>query len=881
MQILDEETVFPASSHRFFFNEIERGGSGIALISSETTLTWTELANRADAFVRDVKARLPAGVERPLVLLETANEIEPIVAYVGMQRTGWPVILTAQDSGTTAQSVIETFLPNVIVRPSCNGWTADVSPVPPVEMHPDLAVLLSTSGTTGAAKLVRLSRQNLQTNAAAIIEYLSLTVEDRAITTLPFNYSYGMSVLHTQLMVGAPLILTDASVVDPSFWALARAERATSLALVPTQFEMLEADGWTRDRIPDLRYITQAGGKLDPLIARKMAERADAEGWKLFIMYGQTEAGPRMSYVPPEDVREWAHSIGRPIPGGAFRLIDESGDNITAIGVTGELVFTGPGVMQGYALTRAELSAPAGSQDLKTGDLAERLENGSFRITGRASRFLKLFGLRIGLDEVETTLRREGTRVFASGSDTQGLVLFLHGGTADEATDIARSTAKRYKLPDSVVRAVPIEAPPLLSSGKTDYRSLARMAESLPPAEDQATDLATILKQVLRRPSLDLDKTFLESGGDSLAYLSVQLHLSDRLGQVPAGWETQPLRELLRLTAQGRSRRADTAMRLAWQPVSADLLGRVVAVHAVIALHSTSWPVGGGAYLLFLLSGVSLARFQTASLLRGDIVRTLQSMLLPIVVCYYIVLIGSTLLWKPVGFLWFLLLGNLSQAENFDGLTPYWFVCTYAQANILLVLPFLVPQVRHFVARKPIAAVLSALLVVAVLVEVTAVNDIPFNTRHRHPLGAMELMLLGWLAALTKGWRENAAASVGVLGIVALHWFDVAPSVAIILLGGGLATLWGVQVPMPVAAARAVMRIGSLTLFIYIAHMPMFLLARTLLPDLGEGWRYLVLAISCIAAAAVFEAAFNKGSQVVGSAFTKMLEAVRLRSQNA
>src|SRR5690606_13557461 len=245
------------------------------------------------------RAQLPEAVRRPLVLIEAKNELGSIVAYLACLRAGWPVILVAEGQGSEESSIASTYQPNVIVR--AEGARARLAWTEPAAMRPELAVLLSTSGTTGAAKLVRLSRENLQANAASITAYLRLASSDRAITALPYHYSYGLSVLHTHLAVHAAAILTSASLVDDGFWALARQHGATSLALVPTQFELLEKIGFTRAHLPTLRYVTQAGGKLDARLALDVARRARSEGWEFFIMYGQTEAGPRMSYVPPED----------------------------------------------------------------------------------------------------------------------------------------------------------------------------------------------------------------------------------------------------------------------------------------------------------------------------------------------------------------------------------------------------------------------------------------------------------------------------------------------------------------------------------------------------------------------------------------------------
>ena len=203
----------------------------------------------------------------------------------------------------------------------------------------------------------------------------------------------------------------------------------------------------------------------------------------------------------------WFHTIGRPLEGGSFRLLDASGQEIETTATTGELVYEGTNVMLGYAITRADLGAPAGPAVLHTGDMAERLENGYFRITGRTSRFIKLFGLRIGLDEVETQLRTEGNRVYVTGSDAR-LVVFIQDAT--DPQPLRAFISKLYHLPQSVILIAPIKDAPLLPSGKVDYRALARQAEAFQPdTQESSADTQTLLQQSLRMPILDLDRSFL------------------------------------------------------------------------------------------------------------------------------------------------------------------------------------------------------------------------------------------------------------------------------------------------------------------------------------------------------------------------------------
>ena len=837
----------------YFWNYLLDHGDAPALITENQIVSYTQLALRADDFVQGIRARLPTSITCPLVLLEAVNEPASIIAYLGLLRAGWPVILVAEGAGAEHSGIVQTYTPNVLVQRGSHGWQVDLAAHDTVEMHPDLAVLLSTSGTTGAAKLVQLSAQNLQANATAIASYLDIRADDRAITTLPFHYSYGMSVLHIHLLRGAGLVLSEGSLVDPDFRALAQRTGVTSLALVPTQFELFETVTW----LTQLRYITQAGGRLDPVLARRFAEMATAEGWQLFIMYGQTEAGPRMSYLPPCDAADWFHTIGRPIPGGSFRLIDTAGAEITQSGVPGELIYEGPNVMLGYALARTDLAASAGPQILHTGDIAERLDNGYYRIVGRASRFIKLFGLRIGLDEVETHLRNEGHRVYASGTDAR-LVLFVQDEPRREA--LCKSIAKKLKLPVSAVLVEPLQDVPLLASGKVDYRALARRAEALAVSQKQVVlneeGLEGLLKAALSMPVLDLDRNFLDMGGDSLSYLEVQLYLSSRLGHAPAGWERLPLLDLLALDVP--TSLEITVPKGTLQEVSADLLARVAAIFAVITLHATTWPTGGGAYLLLILVGYSLARFQSGVLFEGQVLHTYRSMLLPLVVCYYILISAAALFRPPIDLEFFLLIENFVPKVEPHGMTPYWYVSTYVQIILIATLPFALPGLRRTIAAHPLAVGCSALIGSGVVARLAGLEEIVVLLRHHHPVAALQLLLMGWCVFFAASSAQRGLVSLVILGLWWVCWGDAPTEITLWALLGAGAVVWGLRVHLHRWVARGVMRVGGLTLYLYLLHVPVMMLVLPRMPDSPEALRLAAVIVLTLITSVVSKVAYDR-----------------------
>lgn len=445
-----------------------------ALIDAGHRLGFSELARQADALA----AALP-GSTRTMGFLAFSSTWEAVALYLGALRSGQHVPLLLQtdmDPGLMAALAAHyrpdwialgqgTAAPEGYEVAATHGRLvlhAAIAPTGPAP-HPDLALLLSTSGSTGSPKLVRLSYQGLASNAASIVGYLGLHSEDRAITTLPLAYSFGMSILNSHLEAGASVVLTEESIVGRSFWELARAEGITSLSGVPATFEMLRRVGLERFQLDRLRMLTQAGGRLRDALIREFLGVAGRLGLEFFVMYGQTEAGPRISYVPPGRLHDKIGSIGIAVPGGQLELDPTNG----------ELIYRGPNVMLGYATRREDLAF--GDQTggvLRTGDLARRDEDGYYYITGRAKRFVKISGNRVNLDEVEALLAGElGHAVACSGSDDDLVVFATEAAGIDEAV-VRRLVQQRYKLFPGHVRLLALPSLPLLSTGKTDYQAL-------------------------------------------------------------------------------------------------------------------------------------------------------------------------------------------------------------------------------------------------------------------------------------------------------------------------------------------------------------------------------------------------------------------------
>ncbi|MGI9587908.1 MAG: AMP-binding protein, partial [Dietzia maris] len=391
------------------FDESAGRGTAVAVVTDEAEYTYSALSRMSAERAAEYP---PVTTGRRLIGLVATNTIEFLVDYLAAHSAGHVVLLLPPD-GAATDNLLAAWHPDVVAGDG-RPLPAGVLTAPPRhDLHPDLALLLSTSGSTGAPKLVRQSRRAVLANARSIVDYLGIVPGDRAITTLPPHYCYGLSVLHSHLLAGASVVLNSDSVSAPAFWDRAEAGQVTTFAAVPHTVELLERVGLDRlDRLTRLRYLTQAGGRLAPEAVRRLAAHLEARGAELVVMYGQTEATARMAYLPPHLARTRAGAIGIAIPGGSFRVDRPRGTDPHA---PGELVYRGPNVMMGYARTSADLARGPELDELRTGDLARIADDGLVEIVGRMGRETKIFGHRIDLGRVESTLADGGFDAWCVG----------------------------------------------------------------------------------------------------------------------------------------------------------------------------------------------------------------------------------------------------------------------------------------------------------------------------------------------------------------------------------------------------------------------------------------------------------------------------------
>ncbi|WP_434922541.1 AMP-binding protein [Glutamicibacter sp. PAEs-4] len=785
-----------------FAAQLHHYGRRPALITAQGTLSYEQLAGRVAQVVEQL------GPVRRLVLLQAENTVEAIVGYLAALAGGHPLVLVPADKPAATDSIRASFDPDVLISSGPGTGLPRLDEVragTAHELHPDLALLLSTSGSTGSPKLVRLSHENLQANAASIAAYLRLTEADRAITTLPMSYCYGLSVINSHLLRGASLVLTGTSVVDPCFWELFNQHQVTSFAAVPYTFDLLQRIGFERMQLPSLRYITQAGGRLAPQLVSRYAQLGRDRGWELFVMYGQTEATARMAYLPPELAAGQPGRIGVPIPGGSFRIEPVEGLE------HGELVYRGPNVMLGYAHQPADLAQGRENSELHTGDLARRHPDGLYEVVGRLSRFIKIAGLRLDLGRIEQLLDQLGVPAIAAGTDDR-LVIAVTG--ANDTAMLRRVLATELGIPRGALHLTAVDELPRLENGKPDYRAVLALAEPAPadpvpaaaPRTAQARGVRAILAEHLEVPVVHDADSFASLGGDSLSYVAASVSLEQALGTLPEDWHLRPVAELEALERAGRP---TPRWRRMFAPMESSIVLRAVGIVLIVATHIGLFHWEGSAHVLLAVAGYNFARFQLggegAARLRrqlGSIARIALPSMAFIGVAY--------LLTDDYSVANLFLLNALIGPQEITTQWHFWFVevITYLLVcmSLLLAIPAVGRLHRRFPMVYPLALTAFGLASRFQVIDLEVPNSGP----------ALWLFAMGWAIAVARGrWQRLALTALAIACIPG--FFHDTPREATLLVGV-LALIWLRSIPVPLGLQRVAVWLASASLFIYLTH---------------------------------------------------------------
>lgn len=780
----------PPAQTALTLEQLRSFGTQPAVIARDRVIAFDELADRVADRIADARRT----TQRHVHVIVARPDLDTIVEFLAALHLENPVAL-APDEAAAAQ------------------LDARFGDTKPDDIHPDLALLMSTSGTTGTSKLVRLSKGAVTSNAIAIADYLELRSDDRAITSLPLHYCYGLSVLTSHLAVGASVVLTDAAVVDPCFWAAVDRWNVTGLAGVPYTFELLDrqrATGVERLAAPSLRYVTQAGGRLDPAAVDHLVCLGDQHNFDMFVMYGQTEATARMTYLDPDAARTWPGSIGRPIPGGSIELRPVQG---AAPGI-GEIVYSGPNVMMGYAASGDDLARGHEFDELSTGDLARFNAAGLLEIVGRANRIVKIHGLRTDLDQLEADLANCGITALCTGDDNGIVIARLDETTNSVAhdTDLLEATAQLVAIPPARLAAVSLPAWPRTLSGKIDLPSVTTAARSIQHAStDTDTTVQHAFELIVGPVNAPSTQTFASLGGDSFSYVEMSIRLEALIGTLPSDWHLQSVSAL---TALAEDHEPSTSKR--WTRLDTSVVIRALAIVLIVCTHMGLYRLPGGAHTLLLVLGYNVARFQLSSAGEPGRLRKVSTTIARVAVPT-VAWIGTQMLLFGGYSLGALLLVNnyFGSAWRRDGRWEYWYFETFVQSMIVIGLLFAIPAVRRAERRTPFG---FALVVVAVTLvfrfQIIELGD-SYNSMFRPHMVAC-FIALGWAAQRARHvWQGLlvtgllAVTSVGYFGQVDREW-------RIILLGTAL--IWLPTIPVPRLAARLIGVIAAASMHIFLIH---------------------------------------------------------------
>lgn len=345
----------------------------------------------------------------------------------------------------------------------------------PYPLNEKLSMLLTTSGSTGSPKLVRHKYGNLEANAKNVAKVFSWTVDEVGICDLPMNYTMGLNVINSHLAVGASVLMVKANLMDPDFWKFIKINGGTSFCGVPFSYEVMRRVGFDKMDLPELYTLAEGGGKLTDKMFKWIATYAQNSGKRFCATFGTSETSARMAFLDPELALEKVGSIGKAIPNGELFLLDEVVNEDGT--VTGELGYRGANVTMGYALNREDLiKDDEFCGEYHTGDIAKRDADGFYFIIGRKGRFLKLFGLRVSLDETERLLKTQypNTDFVCTGDDKQ---MNIFTANAVLKNEIIPFISRKTSLHNSAFRVFILDEIPRNDYGKVKFAELEKIAD--------------------------------------------------------------------------------------------------------------------------------------------------------------------------------------------------------------------------------------------------------------------------------------------------------------------------------------------------------------------------------------------------------------------
>ena len=461
-----------------FLKKFENFKSNLCLISdNKKYLSYEDVLNMGENITKNLKPR-------SLIFVLAENDIEFAVSYISFFKKGIvQMLLNPKIPSNFLNQLIKAYMPNYIFLPNSrkvdlksfeiineldNYKIIQINKNNSYSVNKDLSLLLGTSGSTGSIKFVRISYENIYYNTCDIAKFLKIDENHKTITTMPPFYTYGLSVINTHLFSGASILVTNAKTIEKLFWELMKNEKICSFAGVPYFYEILNKIKFDKINLPYLKYFTQAGGALRKDLIKYFLKYSEKNKKNFIIMYGQTEATARMTYLPYKMLKKKIGSVGLPVSSGKINLLSDNSNNDKK----GEIIYQGKNVSLGYARNFTDLiKGDENKGILKTGDLAKKDRDGYLYITGRKSRDIKLFGHRVSLDEMEQILFNKGYNCRCCGFDNK--VTIFHTDRTYNG-EILKYISKQTNIYLKCFALKHIKEFPLNENGKASYEKLEK-----------------------------------------------------------------------------------------------------------------------------------------------------------------------------------------------------------------------------------------------------------------------------------------------------------------------------------------------------------------------------------------------------------------------
>lgn len=444
------------------------------------TMSYGQLQN----FILNFKNVMPT---RSVVFILCSNTIGAVATFLAcIENKVVPLLLGKDLDRDLLRNLIDVYQPQYLIVPGnmevefnnyilvskINNFLVLYTKFPQYAVNEELSFLLTTSGSTGSPKLVRHSYKNVYFSYKQVAEFFGFTANDIGLADLPINYTMGLSVICSHLYAGSEVVLTDYNLINKEFWKIFNTKGITDITGVPFSYEVLDKLGFFLKDYPTLKILAEGGGRMNDVLFQKVALYCEQYSKKFYATFGTTETTARLAYLDPALAISKICSIGRAIPGGQLSLLDvEQCIPIEEMIAEGELAYRGDNVTMGYANCKEDLNKNDERKGYYiTGDIAKRDKDGCYYIIGRISRFLKLYGLRISLDQCENIISDEFKIDCACLGNDQKMIIFLENKEILE--EVVSYISKKLGLYKKCFVSKYIEHIPRNNNGKVMYSQL-------------------------------------------------------------------------------------------------------------------------------------------------------------------------------------------------------------------------------------------------------------------------------------------------------------------------------------------------------------------------------------------------------------------------